>query len=70
MHIWHHAFEMPESRKYGINFGISLSLWDFIFGTAAIPHSGRDIKLGFPGLDKFPDNFIQQEIYGFKKKTN
>ena len=70
MHIWHHAYEMPENRKYGINFGISLSMWDYIFGTAAIPHSGRDIKLGFPGLDKFPDNFIQQEIYGFKKKTS
>ena len=69
MHIWHHAFEMPENRKYGINFGISLSLWDYIFGTAVIPHNGRDIKLGFPGLDKFPKNFIPQVLHGFKKGT-
>lgn len=70
MHIWHHAFEIPEDRKLGINFGISLSLWDYIFGTAVIPHNGRDIKLGFPGLDKFPKKFIPQVLHGFKKKTS
>jgi sterol desaturase/sphingolipid hydroxylase (fatty acid hydroxylase superfamily) len=68
MHIWHHAYEMPEDRKYGINFGISLSLWDYIFGTAHIPHTGRDIKLGFPGLEKFPKHFISQISHGFKRR--
>lgn len=68
MHIWHHAYEMPENRKYGINFGISLSLWDYLFGTAVIPSDGRDIKLGFPGLERFPKRFFSQAIYGFKKK--
>lgn len=70
MHIWHHAHEWPKNRKYGINFGISLSLWDYVFGTAVIPHNGRDIKLGFPGLDQFPKKFISQELHGFKKKSN
>ncbi|MBT5976802.1 MAG: sterol desaturase family protein, partial [Flavobacteriales bacterium] len=42
MHIWHHAKDIPEDRKFGINFGISLSLWDYIFGTAWIPKPGRD----------------------------
>lgn len=68
MHIWHHAYEMPENRKYGINFGISLSLWDYLFGTAVIPSDGRDVKLGFPGLEHFPKRFFSQAIYGFKKK--
>jgi sterol desaturase/sphingolipid hydroxylase (fatty acid hydroxylase superfamily) len=70
MHIWHHAYEMPEDRKYGINFGISLSLWDYIFGTAHIPHNGRDIKLGFPGLEKFPKHFCSQITHGFKKQPD
>ena len=64
MHIWHHAYEMPENRKYGINFGISLALWDYIFGTAHIPHNGRDIRLGFPGVEQFPANFVQQNLHG------
>jgi len=70
MHIWHHAHEWPKGKKYGINFGISLSLWDYVFGTAVIPHNGRDIKLGFPGLDQFPKKFISQELHGFKKKSD
>lgn len=70
MHIWHHAYEMPDNRKYGINFGISLSLWDYLFGTAVIPFDGRDIKLGFPEMERFPKKFIQQELYGFKNRTD
>lgn len=67
MHIWHHAYELPENRQYGINFGISLAIWDYLFGTAAIPHDGKDIKLGFPGDQKFPQDFIGQMFYGVKK---
>jgi len=67
MHIWHHAYEMPEERKFGINFGVSLILWDYLFGTAVIPGNGRDIKLGFPGLEKFPKCFISQALHGFRK---
>lgn len=66
MHIWHHAYELPDDRKYGINFGISLAIWDYIFGTAAIPHDGKDIKLGFLGFEKFPHTFIGQIFYGVK----
>jgi len=66
MHIWHHAYELPADRKYGINFGISLAIWDYIFGTALIPYEGKDIKLGFPGVETFPHTFDQQVVYGFK----
>ena len=68
MHIWHHVWELPKGKENGINFGITLSLWDYIFGTAAIPHDGRDIKLGFPEMEKFPKTFIGQLFYGFRKK--
>jgi len=67
MHIWHHAYNIPEERKYGINFGISLSVWDYLFGTAYIPHNGRDIRLGFPDIEKFPKGFVDQNLHGFSK---
>jgi sterol desaturase/sphingolipid hydroxylase (fatty acid hydroxylase superfamily) len=66
MHIWHHAEHIP--RKYGVNFGISLSLWDYIFKTDYIPKEGRDEKLGFSNLEKFPKTFWRQIIYPFSKK--
>ncbi|MBK8700490.1 MAG: sterol desaturase family protein [Saprospiraceae bacterium] len=65
MHIWHHAAEMPADKPYGINFGISLAIWDYLFGTARIPAEGRDIVLGFDGLNEFPADFIGQNKYGF-----
>lgn len=67
MHIWHHAFHLPRHRKYGVNFGLSLAIWDYLFGTAYIPYDGRDIKLGFPGIERFPASFVSQNIHGFNK---
>jgi sterol desaturase/sphingolipid hydroxylase (fatty acid hydroxylase superfamily) len=63
MHIWHHAYHLPEEHRNGVNFGLSLSCWDYIFGTNYIPHSGRDIPLGFPGKEEFPEDFIHQVTY-------
>ena len=67
MHIWHHAYNLPEDRRYGVNFGLSLAIWDYLFGTAHIPHNGRDIRLGFPGIESFPDKFTTQVTYGIIK---
>ena len=65
MHIWHHSKKMPN--KYGVNFGISLSVWDYIFKTNYIPQDGRDIELGFDDENEFPHDFIKQEFYPLKK---
>ncbi|OWY24500.1 hypothetical protein C7N43_05980 [Sphingobacteriales bacterium UPWRP_1] len=64
MHIWHHAYEMPATHRYGINFGLTLALWDYVFGTAYIPYNGRDIQLGFPGVENFPHTFMSQNLHG------
>lgn len=66
MHIWHHAKELPQ--KNGVNFGISLSVWDYLFGTAYIPRSGRDEPLGFEDIEHFPRSFWRQFVYPWKKK--
>ena len=66
MHIWHHAHDLPSDRRTGVNFGISLALWDYLWGTNYIPHDGRDIPLGFDGVEDFPDSFSEQIVYGIK----
>ena len=68
MHLYHHAYELPKERAYGANFGISLSLWDYIFKTNYVPESSGDLKLGFKGDENIPHGFIGQLFYGFKKK--
>ncbi len=68
MHIWHHAKALPETHPYGVNFGITLSVWDYLFGTSHIPFSGRDIELGFNDEDQFPQDFIGQVTH-LKKKA-
>ena len=66
MHIWHHSKSLPV--RYGVNFGLTLSLWDYLFKTNYIPKNGKDIELGFPEDENFPEDFISQEIYPIKLK--
>jgi len=66
MHLYHHSYTLPEGR-YGVNFGISLSLWDYIFRTNYIPDDSGTIPLGFPGDENFPSDFVGQNTYGFRK---
>lgn len=65
MHIWHHAKELPKSHRYGMNFGLTLSIWDYLFKTAYIPRSGKDIEIGFKGDEQFPESFTGQMKYPF-----
>jgi sterol desaturase/sphingolipid hydroxylase (fatty acid hydroxylase superfamily) len=67
MHLWHHVYDLPKGVKRGLNYGISLSVWDYIFRTAIIPKDDANIKLGYPGVEKMPDSFGKQLIYGFRK---
>ena len=66
MHLYHHAYDLPEHKKYGVNYGISLSIWDYIFRTNYIPEVNKYIKLGFEGDHKIPKTFKEQALVGFK----
>lgn len=68
MHIWHHAKELPRRHKYGMNFGLTLSIWDYIFGTAYVPKSGEDLEIGFKGDETFPKDFKGQLVFPFQKQ--
>ena len=65
MHIWHHAEHLPKGLS-GVNYGISLSLWDYLFKTNYMPHNGRDEKLGFEKVEQYPSTFFSQMIEPFK----
>ena len=67
MHLYHHAYELPKGR-FGVNFGISLSLWDYLFKTHHVPEASGNIRLGFPKDEEIPDNFFGQFLHGFKSK--
>ena len=69
MHLYHHAQELPEG-KYGVNFGISLSIWDYIFKTNYIPEDSGKVALGFSGDASFPKGFLRHNTYGFSKNKN
>lgn len=68
MHLYHHSYHLPKSKRHGVNFGISLSLWDYIFQTYYIPEDSGTIPLGYPGDEAMPKGFWGQLFYGFGKK--
>ncbi len=67
MHLYHHAYALPKDSK-GVNFGISLSVWDYIFKTNYIPEDGGKIKLGYEDDTNMPKSFFGQLFYGFSSK--
>lgn len=67
MHLWHHAKHLPEG-SHGVNYGISLSLWDYLFGTAYIPSENENEPLGFEEVEKFPKTFWQQITHPWNSK--
>ena len=69
MHLWHHAKERPPEHPYGVNYGITLSVWDFLFGTAYFPKNDGDIELGFEGDADYPNIFFKQILYPWTKNN-
>ena len=69
MHLYHHSYDLPEG-KFGVNFGISLSLWDYLFKTNYIPEDSGKILLGFPGDEELPKGFWGQLVHGFFRRKS
>jgi sterol desaturase/sphingolipid hydroxylase (fatty acid hydroxylase superfamily) len=67
MHLYHHAYKLPENRRYGMNFGLTLSVWDYLFKTAYVPEDRGEIMLGYRGDDNMSPRFSKQLTHGFRK---
>jgi sterol desaturase/sphingolipid hydroxylase (fatty acid hydroxylase superfamily) len=68
MHVWHHDRDWPAERPSGVNFGISLSLWDWLFGTAWWPDERerpeqQPARLGFAGMERYPRTWIDRAAH-------
>lgn len=67
MHLHHHSYHLPKDKPYGINFGLTLSCWDYIFGTAHVPNRNGETRIGYPKDHTLPQSFLGQLVYGFRK---
>jgi sterol desaturase/sphingolipid hydroxylase (fatty acid hydroxylase superfamily) len=72
MHVWHHMYTLPPGRNGGVNFGITLSLWDWLFGTSYWPDeqhapTQQPDRLGFPGIERYPRGLIGRLLYPLSK---
>ncbi|MBL8231276.1 MAG: sterol desaturase family protein [Bryobacterales bacterium] len=63
MHIWHHTH--PDCGPINTNFGIALSVWDWLFGTAYMPKE-QPKQLGFAGIEQYPRGFLGQFLAPFR----
>ena len=58
MHLWHH--DASDEGGVANNFGIVLSLWDHLFGTAFWPRQRNPGRIGYPGDAEMPASFLGQ----------
>lgn len=68
MHIWHHEKELRG--KAGVNFGIVLSVWDWIFQTAYMPSNRQPDEIGFGGEEKFSESLLWRFFIPFINRNN
>ncbi len=60
MHVWHHTH--PECGPPLRNFGITLSVWDWLFGTAHLPGEPPR-RLAFQDVEHFPHTAAGQLLH-------
>jgi sterol desaturase/sphingolipid hydroxylase (fatty acid hydroxylase superfamily) len=63
MHRWHHVH--AEAGPIDRNFGVVLSVWDWMFGTAYMPGEESPRRLGFAGIENYPRNIWGRLIAPF-----
>ncbi len=66
MHLWHH--DVSSEGGVAKNFGIVLSLWDFLFRTAYWPRDRSPARLGYPGGEEMPSSFIGEVAWPFARR--
>ena len=58
MHMWHH--DASDEGGTAKNFGIVLSLWDWLLGTAYWPRDRAPERIGYPGDTEMPRDLPRQ----------
>jgi sterol desaturase/sphingolipid hydroxylase (fatty acid hydroxylase superfamily) len=63
MHAWHHVH--PDAGPPDRNFGLMFSVWDWLFGTAHLPAETPPARLGFAGIERYPQDLVRQWLAPF-----
>ncbi len=66
MHRIHHSNKMEHQFS---NYANKFALWDWIFGTARTPNTVEEDKLVFGIGYYYPQNFLRQLFYLFRRKN-
>lgn len=68
-HVWHH--DKILHGRYGQNFAIVFSTWDWIFKTAFYPdEKDQPETLGFENIEKFPRGLLSRLFYPLTKQRS
>lgn len=65
LHLLHHS--KSHLAQGGVNFAISLSCWDHLFGTFAEPVDDGELELGLAGVEAVPSSMHKQLLYPIVK---
>jgi sterol desaturase/sphingolipid hydroxylase (fatty acid hydroxylase superfamily) len=68
MHLWHH--DISDEGGIAKNYGIVLSLWDFLFGTAYWPRDRSPRALGYPGMEEMPQSLAGELLWPLARKRS
>jgi len=67
MHLWHH--DASDEGGTAKNYGIVLSVWDWLFRTAYWPRDRSPARLGYPGDDEMPASLPRQLVFGLRPRA-
>jgi sterol desaturase/sphingolipid hydroxylase (fatty acid hydroxylase superfamily) len=68
MHLWHH--DASSEGGTAKNFGIVLSVWDFLFGTAYWPRERSPERLGYPQMEEMPATLAGQTLWPLARRRS
>ena len=64
LHRWHHSRTLAEANS---NFGQTISVWDWVFGTRYLPRDrAPPADIGLMGLPRFPATWLAQLAAPFR----
>jgi sterol desaturase/sphingolipid hydroxylase (fatty acid hydroxylase superfamily) len=66
MHLWHH--DQSDEGGASKNYGIVLSLWDHLFGTAYWPRDRSPRALGYPGIEEMPESLLGEMAWPLRRR--
>ncbi|MCA8943325.1 MAG: sterol desaturase family protein [Planctomycetes bacterium] len=68
MHMWHH--DASDEGGVAKNFGIVLSLWDWMFGTAYWPLERAPARIGYPRDEEMPRDVVRQFAFPLARERD